>query len=339
MTTLADIFGQDEAVETLLNAYRSERLPHGLIFGGPIGVGKGTAASGLAALFLCEKPKSAAPCGKCESCTLMNADNHPDYQGVYRQLVRFEKKESAARDLSIDVVRAYVIDPAGRKSSMGRGRVFVIEEADLMTRAAQNALLKTLEEPPGRMLVMLLTDQPDCLLPTIRSRTQLVRFHALDQKLVAHELEKRKIDKSTASEAAALSEGSLGVALKWIEDGVIESARALGKQIDALLAGRDAGSLAESFKKAADAYAARQLEHDEKASKDQMTREGVALYLTIASNQFRRRLSDTRDPDALESICIAIDAIVRAEEYLASNVSPGLVLQQLATALSRELVG
>jgi DNA polymerase-3 subunit delta' len=218
------------------------------------------------------------------------------------------------------------------KSSM----VFVVEEAELMNPQAQNAMLKTLEEPAGRTLIILLTDQPHALLPTIRSRSQLVRFAPLDTKLVQRELEKRKIDKGMAAAAAALAEGSLGLALKWVQDGVVSAAGELIKQIDALLAGRPVGDLADWFKKAADAYAEQQLKRDKLASKDQATREGLSLYLKIAANRFRQRLASTTDADELEAACAAIDAIVRAENYLDSNVNVALTFQQLAATLARD---
>src|SRR5687768_7537167 len=163
--TFDDIFGQDAAIDFLRRALHADRLPHALIFTGPAGVGKGTTASALAKLFLCEKPRDDSPCGKCDSCRVFDAGNHPDFHFVYRQLIRLDKETSKARDLSIDVVRDFVIGPAGRKTVMGRGKAFVLKEADLMNAAAQNALLKTLEEPLGRTLIILLTDQPAALLP------------------------------------------------------------------------------------------------------------------------------------------------------------------------------
>jgi DNA polymerase-3 subunit delta' len=274
VTTLHDIFGQDDAITTILRAYKADRLPHGLIFAGPAGVGKATTARALATLFLCEHPKHDKPCDKCESCILMEAGNHPDFHVVYRQLIRLEKETSKASLLPVDVIRDYLVAPAGRKPMMNRGKVFVVEEAELMNAAAQNALLKTLEEPYGRTLIILLTDQPHALLPTIRSRAQTVRFGPLETKVVQGELEKRGVSKPVAAEAARLAEGSLGVALRWVEDEVVESASQLNKQIDAVLAGRAPADLADWFKRAADAYAEKQLKRDKLASKDQATREG-----------------------------------------------------------------
>ena len=358
MTTFKDILGQAHAVETITRAYESGRLPHGIIFAGPVGVGKATTARALATLFLCEKPEGLAPCGACASCDLMSAEpepTHPDYHAVYRQLIRLEKEKSKAIDLSVDVIRDYLVEPANLKPAMNIGKVFIVEEAELMNAAAQNAMLKTLEEPAGRTLIVLLTDQPHALLPTIRSRCQLVRFAPLETRLVQRELEQRGIDKGAAAAAASLSEGSLGLALRWVEEGVVSAAGELIRQIDALIAGRADGpggqggqrgqggtggtggpGLAEWFKKAAEDYAERQLKRDKLASKDQATRAGLSLYLKIAANRFRQRLAATADADELESACRAIDAIARAETYLDGNVNVALTFQQLAATLQRD---
>ncbi|HZN68851.1 MAG TPA: DNA polymerase III subunit delta' [Tepidisphaeraceae bacterium] len=336
MTTLDDIFGQEQAVEVLRRAYAADRLPHGLIFAGPAGVGKATTAAALAALFLCEKPKADAPCGRCDSCHVFEAGNHPDYHVVTKELIRYHDKTGKSKgiDLSINVVRPEVIDPAGRKAAMGRGKAFVIEQAELMNPQAQNALLKTLEEPAGRTVVILLTDQPAALLPTIRSRCQMVRFKPLDQAVVTRELEKRGVQKATAIDAAVLAGGSLGVALKWVEDGVVAAARELTGQLDRLSAGRPPEDLAGWFKKAAEAYAAKQLERDPLSSKDAATREGLTLYFRIAAEHVRRAMSAAADnPDALERSCATIDALARAEQYVDENVNIPLALQQLATTL------
>jgi DNA polymerase-3 subunit delta' len=313
-----------------------------MIFAGPVGVGKGTTAKALATLFLCHKPKGTEPCGKCESCIAMegNGDAHPDYRRIYKELIRVHDKTGKSKGtvLSIFVVRPELIDRAGRKAVLGHGKVFVVEQADFMEAPAQNALLKTLEEPPDRTLVILLTDQPHCLLQTIRSRTQTFPFASLDSKLVARELERRGIGKGPASEAASLAEGSLGVALKWIEDGVVDAARTLLAQIDSLTSGKPSGDLAAFLDAASKAYAEKQLERDELSSKDQATKEGLALYLKLAANRLRQKLAATSDPEALERVCAAIDAIARAENYLDSNVNVPLTLQQLSVTLHRELV-
>ena len=337
MVQLSDIFGQDDAIEWIRKALAADHMPHGLIFAGPVGVGKATTARALGALFLCEKAKNNRACGTCDSCRLMAAGNHPDFHVITKELIRYHDKTGKRKgiDLSINVIRPELIEPASRKANLGYGKVFVVEQADLMNPQAQNALLKTLEEPAGRTLIILLTDTANALLPTIRSRSQLLRFNALDEDLVRSELQKRGLNKTQAGAAARYAEGSLGHALKWHNEGVIDAAEQLVEQLDSISSGRPATDLAAWFKKSAEAYAEKQLERDELASKDQANREGLALYLRIASQFFRNQLAQESDTEELERRCAAIDAIVRAESYLDANVNIPLIFQQLAIALEQ----
>jgi DNA polymerase-3 subunit delta' len=337
LPTFDSILDQEKPLAWIRRALAADRLPHGLIFAGPPGVGKGTTARALATLYLCHKPHDTTPCGQCESCRLMSAQppTHPDFATVYRQLRRLEKKDAVAKDLSIDVVRQYLIAPAGLKPAMGHGKVFVVEEAHLMNANAQNSLLKTLEEPYGRTLILLLTDQPDQLLSTIKSRTQLLRFNALDPVLVTQELTKRGIDPATAQQAATYSEGSLGNALQWIEDGVIPAAQQLHKLLDDLLARRPLNTdLADWFKAAAEAHAKKQQERDPNASLDQAKREALSLYLRLAAQRFRRVLRESGNPTLLDLACTALESIAQADDYLDGNVNIPLIFQQLAQKLT-----
>src|SRR5690606_4725320 len=108
---------------------------------------------------------------------------HPDFHLITRQLVRVHDKtgKSKALALTVDGVREEIVKPAAHKSQEGGGKVFLIEEAHTLNTAAQNALLKTLEEPAGRTLIILLTEQHEHLLPTIRSRCQTYRFGLLGE--------------------------------------------------------------------------------------------------------------------------------------------------------------
>jgi hypothetical protein len=124
-----------------------------------------------------------------------------------------------------------------------------------------------------------------------------------------------------SADAATFAGGSLGVALKWIEDGVVGPARDLVGQIDNLFEGRRPGDLPGWFKRSAEAYAEKQMERDKLGSKDAATREGLALYLGIAAEHVRHRMAAADDPDDLEYACTAVDAIARAQEYLDANVN------------------
>ncbi len=315
-----------------------DRLPHGLIFAGPEGVGKATTAAGLAGFFLCEKPGDGDACGKCaRSCAAMGSGNHPDYHVITKELARVRDKSgtSKATQLPINVIRYDLAEPAGRKTVMGRGKFFVVEQAELMTDAAQNALLKTLEEPAGRCLIVLLTTHANELLATIRSRCQVIRFGAFAAPLVVKQLQRRGIDGSTAEVAAEFSDGSLGVALRWIEDGILAHATGVAEAMDLILAGREA-ELADLLRKGADAYAAKALERDELASKDSAVRSGLGVYLAFAVRRIRQKMRSTGDEDFLDRACDAVDAIGRAEKYLGANVNVSLVLEQLGGAIQGE---
>lgn len=338
LTTFSHILGQDHAIRSLRQAYLADRLPHGLIFAGPTGVGKATTAAALASLFLCDRPAAADPCGHCPACITFAGGNHPDCHVITKELIRVYDKTGKSKgvDLSIHVIRPELVETAARKSSMGRGKVFIIEQAELMNHATQNAILKTLEEPIGRTLIILLTHQPHALLPTIRSRCQLVPFLPLHRDLVLRELEKRRIQHADAVDAASFAEGSLGQALQWLQDGVITNARHLCEMLTRITP--DALSdLPDWIKTAADQYAQKQLQRDELSSKDQATRQALALYLHLMSQVFRQRLHSATQPHELEHLCSAIDAIARAEQYLDSNVNTALIFQQLAVTLEKPL--
>lgn len=341
MIYLSDILSQDRAVATLRGAFLAERLAHGLIFAGPVGVGKGTTALALATLFLCEKPKADKPCGSCASCQGMARGSHPDYHVITKELIRFYDKtgKSKATTLSVNVIRPELVDKAGRMAVLGRGKVFVVEQAEYMEPVAQNAMLKTLEEPAGRTLIILLTDQPDALLTTIKSRSQIVRFGPLPDQVVEAQLARRGLSPHDAHDAATLAHGSIGLGLKWYEDGVLPRARELIGTIDGLFAGKRIDDLWGFFKKAADAYAEKQLERDELSSKDAATRDGLGLYLRVAAEHIRRTKLTVDDEDTLERAADAIEAIAKAELFLEANVNTSLVFQQLTVALERQVVG
>ncbi len=333
MLYLRDIFGQDEAIRQIRQAWQAQRLPHGLIFAGPTGVGKGTTARALASWFLCEDPQADDACGRCNSCHLVGAGTHPDYHLIYRQLIRLTKKDSKARDLSIDVVREYLLEPASRKSTKGQGKVFVLEEAQTMTRDAANAILKTLEEPQGRTLIILLTDQPESLLPTIRSRCQTIRFSSLPDELIVSRLAEKGIDPRTAELAAHMAQGSLGLALQWAEDGIVARATPLHQRLSAIVAGRAVEDLPAFLSEAAKQQVEREQERDPGCSKDQAMREAVVLLTTLAADYLRSQLAADVDNAVRLRICRMIDDISQAQQYIRGNVNIDLVLEYLGTRL------
>ncbi|BAP13992.1 MAG: DNA polymerase III subunit delta' [Alcanivorax borkumensis] len=165
-----------DAMAQLLDQHARGRLPHALLLSGPKGIGKLRLAESLAQTLLCEKPSAGLPCGHCQGCQLSTAGTHPD---LYRL-----SPEEKSKTIKIDQVRKLVAF-ATRTAQYSGYRVAIISPAEALNRNAQNALLKTLEEPGTQTLLLLVSDQPTLLLPTIRSRCQQrilplpVKEHAL----------------------------------------------------------------------------------------------------------------------------------------------------------------
>ena len=161
------ISGQDRVVSLLRRAIERSRVPHAYLFSGPVGAPLTDTALALAAALNCQTARGEG-CGQCESCSKIIGGIHPDVVTLIR--------EGAANIVPIESVRNQVIARIGLPPHEADTRVFIIEEATALAPPAANALLKTLEEPPGRTSFVLCTTAPEQLLPTIRSRCQRVRF-------------------------------------------------------------------------------------------------------------------------------------------------------------------
>ena len=227
-----DVQHQDRALSLLKRGLAAGRTAHAYLFDGPEGVGKELAARVLAARLLCrdvappgpalfgDAPADDDACGRCEACLLLAAGNHPDFHLIHRGLHKLHPertiRNSRGLTLSVEVVRHFLIDPAGLKPTVGSRRIFVIRDAERMHDAAQNALLKTLEEPPGAAVLVLVTASAERLLPTIRSRCQRVPFGRLPRAFIAAQLATQARVPAPAAEAlAGLADGRLGPALRW----------------------------------------------------------------------------------------------------------------------------
>ena len=161
-------FWQESIWAQLTGAWEQQRMPHGLLLAGPAGLGKPRFARELAGFVMCREPSPAQQrCGQCKGCTLMAAGSHPDF--------RWESVAEDRKTIGIGQARE-IVAWMHLTSYLGGYKVVVIDDADLMTREAANSLLKTLEEPAGASLLMLISKRPHGLLATIRSRCQLLRF-------------------------------------------------------------------------------------------------------------------------------------------------------------------
>jgi DNA polymerase-3 subunit delta' len=200
----ADIEGHAAVIERLQRAIARDRLPHTYLFAGPDGIGKYTTARSLAARLLCEIP-GADSCGTCAGCLGAQHETHPD-------LVVTRTGEGAS-EIKIDQVRDLQRRLRLRPIRTTR-KVAVIDEAHRMNLAAQNAMLKTFEEPPGSVLLILVASNAATLLPTVLSRCQRINFFPLPSDVVERLLRDRcDVGADQARELACYAEGSVGEAL------------------------------------------------------------------------------------------------------------------------------
>lgn len=188
----------------LARAVASGTVPHSLLFDGPDGVGKRTCALDLAAALNCLTRIDGWACGACSACTRIARGSHPDV------LVLAPNDKGA---ITVDMARE-VIASASYRPFEARRRVVIVDDADRMLPGAQNALLKTLEEPPPSSMLVLVTARPDALLVTVRSRCPRFRFGPLSTPDVATVLRQvRGLDDETATTIAATAAGSVSRAL------------------------------------------------------------------------------------------------------------------------------
>ncbi|MDO4850002.1 MAG: DNA polymerase III subunit gamma/tau [Coriobacteriia bacterium] len=166
--TFEQVVGQKHVVETLMRAVSEHKTSHAYLFCGPRGTGKTTMARLLAKALMCEKGEGQMPDGTCEQCRLIAAGEHPDVAEL-----------DAASRTGVDNVRDEIISRVNYAPTMGRYKVYIIDEVHMLTTAAFNALLKTLEEPPEHVVFIMCTTDPQKVLPTILSRVQRFDFHSI----------------------------------------------------------------------------------------------------------------------------------------------------------------
>jgi DNA polymerase-3 subunit delta' len=373
---LASVKFQRSAQARLQAALRSRRATHAYVFHGPEGVGKEMLARGFARVLLCASPqeRSAVPhsseaelcgrngtytdaCGRCDDCALAAADAHPDFHLIYRELIRYhpnaQVRKRKALELGVDVVREFLTGTAGNRPVRGRAKVYVVREAERMNIPAQNALLKTLEEPPPDTYVILVTSSADRLLSTTRSRCQLVPFGPLPTEFIRERLMEADpgLSREQAHFLAAVSEGRLGPALAASGDGLHHLKQHLVSETAELEPGK-ASAWARSVEQAAQTLAESISARRSDASEADLKRQALETLLSVISYTFDDALrartgaghapvhSDQQDlvrriADRLGQVAAAaaIRSVAAAQTYLNRNVNVALSLEGLAAEL------
>jgi len=198
----ADIIGHERVVEVFRRALRSGKTSHSYLFEGPAGCGRRTTARALVQAIFCLEQGDDA-CGACAQCRKVAAGSHADIHYIEPdgQFIKIEQVRELQHDLAL---RPY---EAPRKAC-------IIESAERFNPAAGNSLLKTLEEPPGNAIIILLTENAGMLLPTIRSRCQLIRFSPLSPENILLLLERRGMAPEAAQLLAPMADGSIQRAME-----------------------------------------------------------------------------------------------------------------------------
>jgi DNA polymerase-3 subunit delta' len=219
-----DLIGQERAMRVLQRGIATGRTAHAYLFAGPEGIGKRTAALALAQALNCQQGDAVDDgCGICQSCRKITRGLHPDVQVV----------EPEGATLKIDQIRTLEADAAMRPYE-GRRKVFILQDADKITEQAANALLKTLEEPPGWTVLVLLASTPSSLPLTIVSRCQIVIFSTIGPDALEAYLVARGIGQDQARLIVSCSGGSIGRALR-------QGTAAMASSRDLFLAGLERG--------------------------------------------------------------------------------------------------
>ncbi|MEO8875871.1 MAG: DNA polymerase III subunit delta' [Polyangiaceae bacterium] len=318
---LPSVRSQVAAVTTLTRALATGRVHHAYLFEGVDGIGKELAAFGLAQALECERRKDgeAEACGVCSACERVipkdGLSRHPDVivleRGLYEP-AQIGRRTPETQDISIDQVRTLVLTRAAFPPHEGRAKVFIIRRADELSISAANALLKTLEEPNARTHFILLTAQPDSLLPTIRSRTLRVRFAALSDEAVAEILAARG-ESGDTSRIVDLAEGSV--------------ARALTLADPEERAGREA-FVEKATRALASSDALLGLELAEEAKKD---KEQLELGLVELARHFAREAKDqaAKNDTSATRAAARFEATMAAINELGRNGAAQLVVESM----------
>ncbi len=372
------VLGQPNALDMLARQLTTGRRHHAYIFHGPVGVGKFTTALAYARVLLCQDRVTdlagqITACGSCRSCKLLTniapdsdqpedsapddtlglTSPHPDLHVIRKELARYSD-EKTIRDrkltrIPVEVLRGALIEPTNLAAKLGGGKVFIVDEAELLNPAGQNALLKTLEEPPAGTTIILVTGNEDRLLPTIRSRCLRIAFAPLSDEAIERWCDKHADDlpKTQRDNLVEFAGGSLGRAQLIVRFGLLAWTDSLYPALDQIAEGRPVADLGQQIFQFIDTFAKDWVDAHAGASKESANKQGADLMWSLIATRARRRIAegaqrcDRDDPigseAALSPWLAVIDAAEQAQRHLASNVNLSVVCDHLAVSLTRGL--
>lgn len=205
MANYCDIIGHEDIVKHFKSSIELGKVSHAYILNGEKGVGKKTLASVVAKSLQCESGQPD-PCGKCKSCLQAETGNQPDIIWITHEKPNV---------ISVDEIREQIVNDIGIKPYSSRYKIYIVPDAQLMNPQAQNAILKTLEEPPEYGIIMLLTSNVDKFLPTILSRCIVLNFKPVEPlDVISYLTQHLEVDVTKARFCADFAQGNLGKAVR-----------------------------------------------------------------------------------------------------------------------------
>ena len=332
------LIGQEAARTSIQTALDAGRMHHAWIFAGPHGVGKCTCAIALAKRLLCSTDLMGQPDSAC--CHAIDQGLHPDFHLIYKELALYAQtpqlRTRKLLNLPLDLLRELMIGgqtadgkryeaKAFKTATKAKGKVFIIDEAELLDLNAQNALLKTLEEPPVATYIFLITSRPQRLLPTIRSRCQLVRFSPLNDQAMMTWMQRHHSDLNDEDQKQALLDlagGSPGRAQVALEYKMTAWPDELAGGLEALQEGGFPVPLGGIMSSLVDDFAKAWVKDHENASKDAANKLGAAYLLGMLADLARRKLAQrAKAGQPVDRDLAVIKAISDAEANLDASVN------------------
>ena len=346
---LDEVLGQDRAISALLSPIASGRLHHAWVFHGPVGVGKFTTAMAFAGLLLDPGASrdlsgrlSVDPASQTQH--LIRAGLHPDLHIIMKEMAAISReaniRSSKQTTIAKDVIDEFLIEPAARTRAItggsAAGKVFIIDEAELIDARVQNSLLKLMEEPPPGTVIILVTASEERVLPTLRSRSQRVLFHTLPPTDMEKWLQRRDVEIEPAHRAWILdfAAGSPGLAAAAIDNDLYEWHRVLGPMLEEVGAGRFSLEMGAALHQLVEERASAVVKKHPDASKDGANKVWARRLFAFLAEETRRRMRQAADrggdEQGLGRSLKVLDAISGAEQQLGANVNMAMVMENLA---------
>jgi DNA polymerase-3 subunit delta' len=325
----SDIIGHAPLVALLRQAVSKNRVPQSLLFAGPEGVGKRTVAMALAQAVNCPQRQNGDACGTCSTCQRIARGQHSD-------VTVLDRGDEAS--IKIRMLRERVLESVHYRPFEASRRVFIIDPADAMTVEAQDALLKTLEEPPSAAIIILVSAYADTLQPTILSRCRRLRFGVLVEADVARMLKAQGDDAGAAPRLAARAGGTVSRAQTGQDEFDEDRTAALG-----LLVAARGPAVVARLKAAAALTRHDSDRRDREALSDRLavllsllrdlSAIGASSALPLAHADLAGDLSGLVSAFGTERVLSAFAAVEAADDALGRNASPKLVADWIAVTI------